>query len=63
MSRGGGSGGFGRPSESAEQLDVGGAIGTWTNETDANPKTDSWGEMWGEEDNQWTGKYGSNGRV
>ena len=40
-----------------EQGDVGGGpqIGTWTNEAEANPKTDSWGEMWSEEDNQWQG--------
>lgn len=33
-------------------------IGTWTSEADANPKTDSWGEMWTpEEDNQWQGMF------
>lgn len=52
---GGNRGGFANSSDGAEQQDGGGAIGTWTNETEANPKTDSWGEVWAEEDNQWTG--------
>ena len=53
------SGGFNRDRDGSR--DTGGdggapQIGTWTSEAEANPKTDSWGEMWtGEEDNQWQG--------
>ncbi|XP_067929330.1 ubiquitin-associated protein 2-like [Watersipora subatra] len=62
--RGGGSSrgrdGFGRSrgtdKQNSEQSDLGNTqIGTWTSEADANPKTDSWGEVWNEEDNQWQG--------
>lgn len=44
---------------SGDQTDLGPAtqIGMWTNETEANPKTDSWGEMWDGEDNQWQGGW------
>lgn len=51
-------GNFNRTGETADQGDAGTAIGTWTNESEANPKTDSWGDVWADEDNQWTGMCG-----
>lgn len=55
-------GGFGRnadnhtSSDRSDSANTTTQIGTWTSEADANPKTDSWGEVYtADEDNQWQG--------